>query len=376
MKQSEINTMILGQTGTGKSTLLNYLAGRKVVETGTGKPVTGRDEFNKVTIPSPFKPGVNINIFDSWGLESNNAEDWEAVIDRKLNSKLSFSEMIYAIVYCSSYANDRVQDFEITMLKKLLSKNYKVTIALTNADNSGFETKKNTFREKFKKELTEYGGDYSVVDICAEAKPKLGQSAASARTFGKEDLFTELEKDFLVNFTNVVYARWTDWKDESLARLKDFRRRGMTKIDDFKGSAFESNKEKAQNIYEELIDELKKLANDINDKIKDATEDLKTWYEKTEGVFSGKPAVFYQLMREVSIAETILTSILFPPSVPFRIIGFIIYRLTKEKGELKQQLIEMLFESVGMVENEIYERYRIVEKLREDLKRDQREMNA
>jgi predicted GTPase len=159
MKQPEINTMVLGQTGTGKSSLINYLYGADVVRTGSGPPQTVRGDFTKISVPSPFKPDVRINIFDSWGLESDKAEDWETIIDAKLNAELSFDEMVYAIVYCSSYANDRIQPFEISMLKKLLSKQYKVTIALTNADNSGFETKKKVFREKFAKELAEYRGD-------------------------------------------------------------------------------------------------------------------------------------------------------------------------------------------------------------------------
>ncbi|MDR1315992.1 MAG: GTPase domain-containing protein, partial [Spirochaetales bacterium] len=285
MTQPEINTMILGQTGVGKSSLINYLYGADVVRVGTGKPVTRRGDFTKISIPSPFKSDVKINIFDSWGLESDKAEDWEAVIDAKLSAELSFDEMIYAIVYCSSYANDRIQDFEIRMLKKLLSKQYKVTIALTNADNSGFETKKKVFREKFAKELAEYRGDYSVVDICAEAKPKLGQSAASARIFGKEDLFKELEKDFLTNFVNVVYARWTDWKDESLAKLKDFRKRGIASIEDFKGGLLDTNKDRAKQIADHINNEMQTLIGGIQGKIKGAIEDFKTWYEQAAGAF-------------------------------------------------------------------------------------------
>jgi len=374
MKQPEINTMILGQTGVGKSSLINYLYGEEKVRTGTGKPVTGRGDFTKISVPSPFKSDVKINIFDSWGLESDKAEDWEAVIDAKLNAELSFDEMVYAIVYCSSYANDRVQDFEITMLKKLLSKKYKVTIALTKADNSGYETKKTVFREKYAKELPEYRGDYSVVDICAQAKPKIGQSEASARTFGKEELFKELEKDFLTNFVNVVYVRWTDWKEESLAKLKDFRKRGVSKIEDFKGGFLDSNRDKAKQIADDLANELKELIDDIQDKIKQAIEDLKTWYERAAGAFYQGSLKFDEILDEnvvKSIVIEFLKGLIFGPSLLiFDKLNF------KERRELKKELLDGLDEAVRAVEDEIREKHRVVENLHADLKRSQMGKNA
>ena len=35
------NVLIMGKTGTGKSTLLNYICDANLAETGSGKPVTG-----------------------------------------------------------------------------------------------------------------------------------------------------------------------------------------------------------------------------------------------------------------------------------------------------------------------------------------------
>jgi GTPase SAR1 family protein len=372
MTQPEINTMILGQTGVGKSTLINYLYGAEVVRAGAGMPVTGRGDFTKISVPSPFKSDVKINIFDSWGLESDKAEDWEAVIDAKLNDKLSFDEMVYAIVYCSSYANDRIQDFEIRMLKKLLGKRYKVTIALTNADNSGFETKKTVFREKYAKELAEYRGDYSVVDICARAKPKLGQSAASARTFGKEELFMELERDFLTNFVNVVYTRWTEWKDDSLDKLKDFRKRGVVDIEDFKGGFWDGNDKRAREITGRLDGELKLLVDDILMKIKHSAEELKDWYTKAAGAFYHDGGLDFPVVDIDPILEILTNRETGLFAGLFALFGKLDF---SGKRELKKQLLEKLDEAVRSVEDKIRENYDVVKNLHEDLKRSQRGKN-
>ncbi|MDR1377938.1 MAG: 50S ribosome-binding GTPase [Synergistaceae bacterium] len=125
--KAQINVIILGQTGVGKSARINYLFGKEVVKVISGPPGNGRDDFNKITVLSPLRPDVSINIFDSWGLESAKANDWKSVINKKLSKdKLSPDDMIFGIVYCSSYANDRVQDFEIEILKELLGKEYKI----------------------------------------------------------------------------------------------------------------------------------------------------------------------------------------------------------------------------------------------------------
>jgi GTPase SAR1 family protein len=371
MTQPEINTMILGQTGVGKSSLINYLYGADVVRAGSGKPVTGRGDFTKISVPSPFKSDVKINIFDSWGLESDKAEDWEAVIDAKLSAELSFDEMIYAIVYCSSYANDRIQDFEIKMLKKLLSKQYKVTIALTNADNSGFETKKTIFREKFAKELSEYRGDYSVVDICSEAEDdKPWETGPTARAFGKEELFKELEKDFSANFWHIVYIRWTEWKDDSLTKLRDFKKHARSKVLAFDGKFFDSIDKRAQRIRDDLSFELKSLVDEIQKKIKHSTEEMKEWYEKTAGAFFQSRSFVVLDGKEINFDSL---SIGDKDSWFDGLIDK--FRLGHQK-EQQDELLGRLDEAVEGAEDKIRENYRVIENFHGDIKRSQRGKNT
>jgi GTPase SAR1 family protein len=373
MKKLEINTMVLGQTGVGKSSLINYLYGKEVVRAGTGKPVTGRNDFTKITVPSPNKPDVKINIFDSWGLESDKAEDWEAVIDKKLISDLSFDEMIFAIVYCSSYSNDRVQDFEVKMLMKLLSCGYKVTIALTNADNSDFEKKKSKFREKYAKELPNYRGKYSVVDICAQAKPKLGENQPSVQIFGKEELFKELERDFYVNFINVVHKLWEKWKNESLGKIDSFYESMICEISEFENNdPLEDNKSKGHKIKKDIHDKMKTLTDDIQSKIKSELEDLKEWHEQAAGALYQGDSEFY-LASEMSLPEY-FEWVEKRNSFLDGIWDF--YFGEEDKKELKIKLQMSLYKAIDKMKEKINEIYSKVEEMRRDLERWQRGKNS
>ena len=47
MDKQETNVLLIGQSGVGKSSLLNYLFGKKIQETGVGKPVTGKGVYKK-----------------------------------------------------------------------------------------------------------------------------------------------------------------------------------------------------------------------------------------------------------------------------------------------------------------------------------------
>jgi GTPase Era involved in 16S rRNA processing len=359
--KSQINVMILGQSGVGKSSLINYLAGKKIVEVGTGKPVTPKGKFDKVNIPSPLKPDTAICIFDSWGLESNQGEVWKEVINEKLDSSLSFDDMVYGIIYCMSYSSGRIQDFEIKMLKELLAKQYKVIIAATNADSGNYEEYKTVYREKLAKELPEFRDVYTVVDICAEAKPKLGQSAANVVVFGKEVLFKELEDDVSDNFEKVVFAKWTAWKDNARAQLKDFKQEGTARIIEFKRDGifgtklpFGTKLHTANTINEALEQELKTMTTNIFEKIKDGMNDAQQLYEHFTGAF-------FKTERSKELVAKYF----------FNKIGLQIDQAVHfgtKKLDLQQELAKDLDNAVSAIDDKVLEIYDQAKELLVDLK--------
>jgi len=279
MADTNINMLILGQTGSGKSTLLNYLYGNEKVKKGAGKVVTEYGDFTSVKIPSPSKPGVTVTILDSWGLEANKAEDWKKLINDKLIATLSYADMICAIVYCISYSKDRIHEFEIARLKELLEKGYKIVIAMTHADNGGFPSKKVTFRETLEKGLPEYRQYYDVVDICSESKKKIGTSVPTV-TFGKEELFNQIEKDVSVNFIKVFMANIQEWRIQSLKKIDAF-------YAEYKGAIDSGSNSNLKDRAKLIQSEIKHLARDILDLINTAIEDAKSFYSDVGGSFTG-----------------------------------------------------------------------------------------
>ena len=77
------NAVIIGQTGVGKSSLINYLYGEKIAETGVGKPVTtnGFHEYD-------FElNGLPVCLFDSWGLEVGKDEQWMDDLNKEFQKR-------------------------------------------------------------------------------------------------------------------------------------------------------------------------------------------------------------------------------------------------------------------------------------------------
>ena len=62
--------LVLGKTGSGKSSFINYFTGQNLAETGTGKPIT--QKMHKYVLNSDdFK----VEIYDSKGIEVETVSD-------------------------------------------------------------------------------------------------------------------------------------------------------------------------------------------------------------------------------------------------------------------------------------------------------------
>jgi GTP-binding protein EngB required for normal cell division len=175
------NIAIIGQTGVGKSSLINYLFGEKVAETGIGRPVTanGFYEINHIIKDMP------VSIFDSWGLEVGKAEQWQQELKEELKKRgidKEATEWFHSVFYCISASSARVQDADIEIIKSLLDFKYKVSVILTKADTINTEDE-----AKLKEAIWQrLSSELPIISVCSESKKLRNQQESTV--FGKEDV--------------------------------------------------------------------------------------------------------------------------------------------------------------------------------------------
>ena len=193
----KLNAMVLGQTGVGKSALINYifnLEGCECLAADSGTPVTPKGEFSEREID---RNQLHIKIYDSWGLEDNQTEVWKKIILEKIESlKTSFETQIHAIIYCIGFSKKRVQDFDVNFIKDLLKKNNHVIIALTHCDDAE-QDKLNEFKDTLHQKLKDFESLYDVVEMCSvSGEPKIGQTECTEK-FGEKEMFDAISAEYL-----------------------------------------------------------------------------------------------------------------------------------------------------------------------------------
>ena len=134
------NILIAGRTGVGKSSLINYIAGRQVAEIGVGRPKTTRDDITSYEMTCR---GVPIRLFDSWGIEADKTEDWklrtQKMIQDQGDAPQDDSSWFHSIIYCISATTGRVEPIDIEMIRYFRGQSFSVVVALTNADRASDE---------------------------------------------------------------------------------------------------------------------------------------------------------------------------------------------------------------------------------------------
>lgn len=201
METPNLNIAILGPTGVGKSSLINYLFDDKELrEAGAGKPVTEKGFYMTKKIIN----GVPINLIDSWGIENGKTEEWEKhlkVFMKDHNVEKEVSEWIHIAMYCISAASDRVQDYDIQTIKHLLKDNIEVVVVLTKIGRSSIEAIAQ-MTETIQQEL----GEKKIKIIEANSVQETMMGGMVSKQQGKEELF----KAFQLNYLEMLKKRLPD----------------------------------------------------------------------------------------------------------------------------------------------------------------------
>jgi GTP-binding protein EngB required for normal cell division len=190
--QSSLNILIIGKTGSGKSSLINYLYGNNIAKTGVGRPVTQKG-FDKYNIKWE---NINVEIYDSVGLEvgDGKSQEWLKNLDDKLKNhgvKFPASQWFHTVLYCINAGGHRVEVYEDKIIERLILDNYRIVIVVTNSDiktDDEVSELVKPIKEKFSDKIT------PIVSVCSIEKKN--RDGSITRRFGREKLEAETLKGF------------------------------------------------------------------------------------------------------------------------------------------------------------------------------------
>lgn len=121
------NLLVVGNTGAGKSTLINAIFGWDIARTGNGLPVTrGTTEY--------AHPHLPLSIFDTRGIEVG--EDRKDITDRLVGEiqrrrHLPVEEQVHVVWYAVRWSDRRLEDGQIAAIDALTAAGVPVILVLT-----------------------------------------------------------------------------------------------------------------------------------------------------------------------------------------------------------------------------------------------------
>jgi hypothetical protein len=224
------NVLVLGKSGSGKSSFLNFLWGEAVAHVDAGRPVTPKKVDGTIGIyasPPIARDGLDVVIHDSWGMEADKAEEWARLLTEESDKREQsdrIDDWFHTVIYCISAKGARVEDFEVeSILHPLVDRGHRVAFVLTKCDIASRE-EIDGVRAVIESEIPNHGG---IVEIGSRSQVLRGGRQTEA--FGRESAFALIDRNFTENLHGKVRSQLirrarnecAEWKREALAHYEE-----------------------------------------------------------------------------------------------------------------------------------------------------------
>lgn len=178
-----LNLLILGQTGVGKSSLINALFGEIVAKAGPGKPISTHIKKYETELD-----GKKVNLYDSMGFEVNNEKCIKDIKNalKERSADKDIKDWFHSVTYCIQAGGLKIQDFDIKMIKQFADEKYNIIIALTKSDQIG-KAKREEFIEIIKKEVKKATKKDIMVITVSASPEQLDNMTEKPKPFGLEE---------------------------------------------------------------------------------------------------------------------------------------------------------------------------------------------
>lgn len=222
---NNMNVLVLGKVGAGKSSLINYIYNKTMMLSKAGGAVTSQG-FHKQ--PSFKYKGLDVTVYDSWGLEADKTSEWKDLLNTELRraNANDVSDWFHTLIYCIDAEESRLDSFEKSqIIDPLIEQGSLPIFALTKWDLCS-DIKKKAAIDLVKK----YYPNCEYVPVCSVQK-KFRNGTISSPT-GKTEL---MEKMCLTLRLNLVMKALTIAEKRLNNNLSDARSRVLSYYDDETG---------------------------------------------------------------------------------------------------------------------------------------------
>ncbi|EAA6038674.1 50S ribosome-binding GTPase [Salmonella enterica] len=127
-KKGKFNIILLGATGTGKSTLVNAVFGENIAKSGVGKPVT--QHLEKITIP-----GKGLVLWDTKGIEAKDYQETVSQLEKEISTSFDEASHVDDIPHlgwlCIDSGSGRFEGRDFDLIKIFKMRNIPIVVVFT-----------------------------------------------------------------------------------------------------------------------------------------------------------------------------------------------------------------------------------------------------